>query len=96
MRASTDELVTEARSAIRSVRWERFEAGATIIHDDDWTPCGLLDALNQLMAEIDEEDSRRGLEGGPGSYKFQFYDVGLACLTEVLRDRVRNEPRRRS
>jgi len=90
-RASTADLLTEARAAIRSERWDQLAAGRALLDggNDRWTDDTLLRALEALLAAVNEDDRVHGRSGRASGY-FEFHDCGLASICEALADRLEN------
>jgi hypothetical protein len=91
-KASTVELLVEARRAVQFERWERFPAGKTLVTDEIHSDARLREVIRKLFTEVTEEDRERNRDGRDGNY-FEFYDSGLAMLLEVLEDRLKVAPR---
>ncbi len=85
--APLEELTKRCAEAVLSEQWERLDAGRSIVDGENWTERSLLDALNVLWTKITEEDGGRGRTGRDSNY-FEFYDSGLAGITEALHDRL--------
>lgn len=76
-----------ARTAVRSERWERLEAGVALLREGESTEQALLDALEALLQALVLDDQAAGRSGRDSGY-FEFYDQGLAAMCEALRDRL--------
>ena len=87
LRASTEVLLSEARSAVHYEHWERFAPARALLQDDRWTDAALLRALDELFAALNEDDKVQGRSGRDSSV-FEFYDCGLASICEVLQKRT--------
>jgi hypothetical protein len=87
-KASTAELVEEARRGIRSEHWQRFPAGKMLMVEDVQSDEGLRDALQKLWAEVTQEDREKNQHGRDSNY-FEFYDSGLVAIEEVLAERLK-------
>lgn len=87
LRASTDVLLSEARSAVRYEHWERFAPARALLQDDRWTDAALLRVLDELFAALNEDDEVKGRSGRDSSV-FEFYDCGLASIFEALQKRT--------
>ena len=90
-RAPTADLLAEARDAIRYERWDRLAAGRALLeHENDhWTDETLLQALEGLLAAVNDDDRAQGRSGRDSGY-FEFHDCGLAWICEALTDRRKN------
>jgi hypothetical protein len=91
LRASTDVLLSEARSAITYEHWERFAPARALLQGDRWTDAELLRVLDELFAAVGEDDNVNGRSGRASNY-FEFYDCGLASIVEALRKRTAPAP----
>ena len=92
LRASTEVLLSEARSAVRYEHWERFAPARALLQDDRWTDAALLRVLEELFAVLSEDDKVKGRPGRGGNV-FEFYDCGLASILEALEKRTAPAPR---
>jgi hypothetical protein len=90
LRASTAELVAQAREAVRSERWEGFRPGRALLEleNDAWTDENLVRVLEDLSVALGDDDRARG-RAGRSSNEFEFYDCGLASILAALEARRR-------
>ena len=91
LRASTEVLLSEARSAVHYEHWERFAPARALLQDDRWTDAALLRVLDELFAALNEDDQAKGRSGRDSNY-FEFYDCGLASIVEALQNRTAAAP----
>ena len=91
LRASTEVLLSEARSAVQYEHWERFAPVRALLQDDRWTDAALLRVLEELFAALSEDDAATGRLGRGGNV-FEFYDCGLASILEALEKRTPPAP----
>jgi hypothetical protein len=99
-RATTGELLIDAKDAVRSEGWQRFKSGERILSLEQ--SCAESDfylALKTLWAEACDEDHQKGRSGRDSNF-FELHDCGMAALTEELERRAggarhfsSNEPR---
>jgi hypothetical protein len=80
-------LANRVSAAVRFERWDRFATGAEILKRDAWTESELLHALEKLFEDVTNEDHANGRTGRDSNF-FEFYDCGLAAISEALRDRL--------
>jgi len=88
-RTSPADLLAEARKAVRYEQWERFAPARALFQEEPWTDERLLGLLEELYAALAGDDRAKGLSGRSGSV-FEFYDCGLASITEALEKRTRS------
>ncbi len=90
-KASTAELLAEARSGVRLEHWERFPAGKMLMAEDMKNAESLRDALRKLFEEVTQEDREKNQHGRDSNF-FEFYDSGLILILEVLEKRLKTPP----
>jgi hypothetical protein len=90
-KASTAELLEEARRRVRSEQWERFPTGKALMVEDVQSDDRLRDALTKLWDEVTQEDREKNQHGRDSNY-FEFYDSGLVLIQQVLEERLKTPP----
>jgi hypothetical protein len=86
-RASAEELLTEAKEAVRSEGWQRFRSGQGILSLESTSESGLYTSLRALWEEACEEDRKTGRSGRDSNY-FELHDCGIAWIMEELQQRA--------
>ncbi len=81
------DLAAEIATTVVSAGWDRLEPGAALQCPDARTEKNLLDGLDALLEALMAEDEEKGQTGRDSNY-FNFYDLGLARVSEALRDRL--------
>ena len=91
-RMTADEMAQEARWRIHRTSWKGFPSATALVdRGAGWSDRDLHDTLAALGASIVEEDRRLGLQGRDSNH-FEFHDLGLAVMLEVLEARLKSEP----
>jgi hypothetical protein len=91
LRASTEVLLSEARSAVTYEHWEKFAPARALLEGDRWTDAELLRVLDELFAALSEDDTAKSRAGRDSNW-FEFYDCGLASIVEALQKRTAPAP----
>lgn len=89
-RATPNELAEQVAGIVRAQGWERHGSGRALTELPSTQPIALealAHTLDSLYAELTREDTEAARSGRDGA-AFDFYEVGLAGIREVLASRL--------